>query len=94
MTINQSLGFVFSMIGVFLSVAMLLRSLFFLLTAYNKLDKGIYYTLIFSLVCGIFHIFYNYEKIVLSKTNFLFVIFIFGASTVFYLYAKNNKETL
>lgn len=92
MTINQSLGFVFSMLGVFLSVAMLLRSLFFLLTAYARLTKGTYYTLSFSLICGIFHIFYNYDKIVLSKTNFLFIIFIFGTSIVFYLYAKNNKD--
>lgn len=76
----------------YLCIYLLLQSLFFMLRAYYRMPKVNFFTLSFSVILGIFHIMYNMDLIVKSKTFPLFFIFLLGVSSALYLISKIERD--
>ena len=93
MDLSLNFSVIISLIGIFVCVVMMLRSLFFLLTAYKTIPKVNYYVLSLSLIFGIFHVLYNIEKIIKSDTYWFFILFLLGTSTAFYINSKIEKDS-
>lgn len=94
MDLSLNFSVIISLIGIFVCVVMMLRSLFFLLTAYKTIPKVNYYVLSLSLIFGIFHVLYNIEKIIKSDTYWFFILFLLGTSTAFYINSKIEKDAI
>ena len=79
-------------VGIMASCAMLLRSLFFIITAYKTIKGFYFWTVSISICLGIFHYLYNIDEIIFRDTAVPLIIFLAYTSLVFYRLTKVERD--